>query len=112
MSHHSSDILFKNIISKGFGIDACLSKQTKSKIKYKTPIMKYNLLIISLLFCFSKTKAQSSIPQQSSIDSIFKHFPRFFTDTINIGRAMIYTAVKEPELNILYNKDINELAKK
>jgi hypothetical protein len=44
--------------------------------------------------------------------SIFKHFPIFFTDTINIGRAMIDTAVKEPELNILYNKDINELAKK
>jgi hypothetical protein len=47
----------------------------------------------------------------SPIYLILKHFPSSATNTINIGKAMINAVVKEPELNIFNNKDINELAK-
>ena len=48
----------------------------------------------------------------SPVYQILKHFPRAATNTINIGRAMINIAEKEPDLKILNNKDINELAEK
>ena len=47
----------------------------------------------------------------SPVYLILKHFPSSATNTINIGKAMINAVVREPELNILTNKDINELAK-
>lgn len=41
---------------------------------------------------------------------VLKHFPSLATNSINIGKTMINTLVKNPEIRILNNKDINELA--
>lgn len=44
---------------------------------------------------------------------IFKWIiPNKVTNTVNIGKAMIYTTLKGADKTILYNKDINELAAK
>jgi hypothetical protein len=47
----------------------------------------------------------------SPVYLILKHFPSSATNTTNIGKAMINAVAKEPELHILNNKEINELAR-
>jgi len=47
----------------------------------------------------------------SPVYLILKYFPSSATNTTNIGKAMINAVAKEPELHILNNKEINELAR-